>query len=123
VSTPLTLWQAVRQGAGGRRLTFDGLLDQFLPGKYDPPAFTLKLAHKDVSLATALGRELGVPMRMCNLALAEMTEALNRGREGRDSRSVDAAPAGTRRDPDRGRSRTLETGRGSREVSLIVAQK
>jgi len=65
---PLTLWQAVRQGAGGRRLTFDGLLDQFLPGKYDPPAFPLKLAHKDVSLATALGRELGVPMRMCNLA-------------------------------------------------------
>jgi len=58
---PLTLWQAVRQGAGGRRLTFDGLLDQFLPGKYDPPAFTLKLAHKDVSLATALGHELGVP--------------------------------------------------------------
>ena len=85
---PLTLWQAVRQGAAGRRLTFDGLLDQFLPGKYDPPAFALKLAHKDVSLATALGRELGVPMRMCNLALAEMTEALNRGWEGRDSRSV-----------------------------------
>jgi 3-hydroxyisobutyrate dehydrogenase len=85
---PLTLWQAVRQGAGGRRLTFDGLLDQFLPGKYDPPAFTLKLAHKDVLLATDLGRELGVPMRMCNLALAEMTEALNRGWEGRDSRSV-----------------------------------
>jgi 3-hydroxyisobutyrate dehydrogenase len=85
---PLTLWQAVRQGAGGRRLTFDGLLDQFLPGKYDPPAFTLKLAHKDVSLATAVGRELGVPMRMCNLALAEMTEALNRGWEERDSRSV-----------------------------------
>jgi 3-hydroxyisobutyrate dehydrogenase len=85
---PLTLWQAVRQGAAGRRLTFDGLLDQFLPGKYDPPAFTLKLAHKDVSLATALGRELGVPMRICNLALAEMTEALNRGWEGRDSRSV-----------------------------------
>jgi 3-hydroxyisobutyrate dehydrogenase len=85
---PLTLWQAVRQGAAGRRLTFDGLLDQFLPGKYDPPAFTLKLAHKDVSLATALGRDLGVPMRICNLALAEMTEALNRGWEGRDSRSV-----------------------------------
>src|ERR1700730_278734 len=35
-----------------------------------------------------LGRELGVPMRMCNLALAEMTEALNRGWEGRDSGSV-----------------------------------
>jgi 3-hydroxyisobutyrate dehydrogenase len=41
-----------------------------------------------VALATALGRELGVPMRMCNLAYAEMTEACNRGWEGRDSRSV-----------------------------------
>jgi 3-hydroxyisobutyrate dehydrogenase-like beta-hydroxyacid dehydrogenase len=85
---PLDLWQAVRQGAGGRRLTFDGLLDQFLPGKYDPPAFALRLAHKDVALANALGRELGMPMRMCNLALAEMTEALARGWGDRDSRSV-----------------------------------
>jgi 3-hydroxyisobutyrate dehydrogenase-like beta-hydroxyacid dehydrogenase len=85
---PLALWQAVRQGAAGRRFTFDALIDQFLPGKYDPPAFSLKLAHKDVSLANALGRELGVPMRMCNLALAEMMEAMARGWGGRDSRVV-----------------------------------
>jgi 3-hydroxyisobutyrate dehydrogenase len=85
---PLALWNAVRQGAAGRRLTFDALIDQFLPGNYDPPAFALKLAHKDVSLANALGRELGMPMRMCNLALAEMTEAMARGWEGRDSRVV-----------------------------------
>lgn len=83
---PLALWEAVRQGAGGRRRTFDGLADQFLPGVYDPPAFALKLAHKDVTLATALGRELGVPMRMANLALDELTEALDRGWAGRDSR-------------------------------------
>src|SRR5207344_277863 len=49
---PVALWEAVRQGVGGRRLTFDGLLDQFLPGKYDPPNFALKLATKDVKLAT-----------------------------------------------------------------------
>jgi 3-hydroxyisobutyrate dehydrogenase len=85
---PLDLWQAVRQGASGRRLTFDSLLDQFLPGKYDPPAFALRLAHKDVALANALARELGIPMRMCNLAYAEMTEALARGWGDRDSRSV-----------------------------------
>jgi 3-hydroxyisobutyrate dehydrogenase len=85
---PLALWQAIRQGAVGRRLTFDALIDQFLPGSYDPPAFALKLAHKDVSLANALGRELGMPMRICNLALAEMTEALARGWGGRDSRAV-----------------------------------
>ncbi len=85
---PLALWQAVRQGAVGRRFTFDALIDQFLPGKYDPPAFALKLAHKDVALANALGRELGLPMRLCNLTLAEMTEAMARGWGGRDSRSV-----------------------------------
>src|SRR6201988_4485250 len=85
---PLALWQAVRQGATGRRFTFDALIDQFLPGKYDPAAFALKLAHKDVALANALGRELGLPMRICNLTLAEMTEALGRGWGGRDSRVV-----------------------------------
>jgi 3-hydroxyisobutyrate dehydrogenase-like beta-hydroxyacid dehydrogenase len=84
---PLALWEAVRSGAIGRRRTLDGLIDQFLPGTYDPPAFALALAHKDVMLATELGRELGVPMRLANLALADMTEAMNRGWQGRDSRS------------------------------------
>jgi 3-hydroxyisobutyrate dehydrogenase len=83
---PLALWDAVRTGAIGRRRSFDGLIDQFLPGKYEPAAFALRLAHKDVTLATQLGRELGVPMRIANLALAEMTEAMNRGWAERDSR-------------------------------------
>jgi 3-hydroxyisobutyrate dehydrogenase-like beta-hydroxyacid dehydrogenase len=83
---PIALWKAVRQGAGGRRRTFDGLADQFLPSKFDPPAFALRLAHKDVTLATALGREHKVPMRLANITLEEMTEALNRGWGERDSR-------------------------------------
>ena len=83
---PLTLWKAVRQGAGGRRRTFDGLVDQFLPGKFDPPAFALRLAHKDVTLATQLGREHKEPMKLANVTLEEMTEALNRGWADRDSR-------------------------------------
>jgi 3-hydroxyisobutyrate dehydrogenase len=83
---PLALWEAVRQGAGGRRRTFDALGDHFLPDKYDPPDFALRLAHKDVTLATQLGREMKVPMHMANLALDELTEAMNRGWENRDSR-------------------------------------
>jgi 3-hydroxyisobutyrate dehydrogenase len=83
---PVDLWKAVRQGALGRRRTFDRVADQFLVGKYDPPAFALKLAHKDVSLAVQMGRELGVPMRFCNLTLEEMNEARNRGWDHRDSR-------------------------------------
>jgi len=85
---PLAIWEAVRQGAIGRRGAFDSLTDQFLPNKYEPPAFALRLAHKDVSLATALGRELNVPMRLANMALADLSEGLNRGWGNRDSRSI-----------------------------------
>lgn len=85
---PLAIWEAVRQGAIGRRGAFDSLTDQFLPNKYEPPAFALRLAHKDVFLATQVGRELNVPMRLANIALSDMTEALNRGWSGQDSRSV-----------------------------------
>ncbi len=84
---PLELWESVRQGALGRKRTFDRLGDQFLVETYDPPSFTLKLAHKDVSLAVGLGRELGVPMRLCNLVLEDMNEALNHpGWDSLDSR-------------------------------------
>jgi len=83
---PLALWKAVRQGAAGRRRTFDGLVDQFLPGRFEPAAFALRLAHKDVTLAVGLGREHRVPMRLANITLEEITEALNRGWGERDSR-------------------------------------
>ena len=83
---PLAIFKAVRQGARGRARTFDPLGDNFLQGKFDPPAFALRLAYKDVSLAVALGRENKVPMRMANMTLEEMTEALNRGWGERDSR-------------------------------------
>ena len=83
---PLELWDAIRHGAGGRRRTFDSLSGAFMQNKFDPPSFQLRLAHKDVKLATELAKEVGVPMRLSNLALEEMTEAMNRGWAGRDSR-------------------------------------
>jgi 3-hydroxyisobutyrate dehydrogenase len=84
---PLPLWAAVRQGAIGRARTFDRLGDQFLQGKFDVASFALKLAHKDVTLATELAREIGVPMRLAALVHAELTEGLNRGWAEWDSRS------------------------------------
>ncbi|GGC60160.1 2-hydroxy-3-oxopropionate reductase [Siccirubricoccus deserti] len=83
---PIELWKAIREGALGRRRTFDRIADQYLINHYDPPAFALKLAYKDVSLAVGLGRKVGVPMRLCNLVQEEMSEALNRGWSHRDSR-------------------------------------
>jgi 3-hydroxyisobutyrate dehydrogenase len=84
---PLALWEAIRQGAFGRKRTFDRLSEQFLISKFDPPAFALSLAHKDVTLATELARELHVPMKIASVVQSELTEALNReGWAARDSR-------------------------------------
>jgi 3-hydroxyisobutyrate dehydrogenase-like beta-hydroxyacid dehydrogenase len=81
---PLALWDALRHGAIGRTRTFD-LIGMYLRGEFDAGGFTLKLAHKDVMLATELARELDVPMRVANLALAELTEGMARGWEAKDS--------------------------------------
>ena len=83
---PLPLWEAIRQGAGGRARLFDRIGDHFLTGSYDPADFALRLLHKDVSLACQLARDVGVPMRLTNLAQLELTEALGRGWGSRDSR-------------------------------------
>ena len=86
---PKALWQAICGGAVGRA----GLLHSTLPETYfrrrfDPPNFELRLAFKDVSLATSLAREFDVPMAMANLTLQEMLSAMNRGWGHRDSRVV-----------------------------------
>jgi 3-hydroxyisobutyrate dehydrogenase len=84
---PLDLWESWKLGVVGKQSPLQMLVKQFLPGTYETPAMRLELAHKDVTLATALGRELGVPMRMANMTLAEMTEAIARGMGGQDSRA------------------------------------
>lgn len=83
---PLPLFEAIRQGAGGRSRLFDRMADHFLTGSYDPADFALRLLHKDVSLACQVAREAGVPMRLTSLAQIELTEALGRGWGSRDSR-------------------------------------
>jgi len=83
---PLALLRALRQGATGRKRTFDRLAEHFLPGVYDPPAFTVRLAQKDVALALELAKECGVPMRVGKIALDELDEAIKRGWGERDCR-------------------------------------
>lgn len=84
---PLALWHAMRQGMTGRRRTFDGVGEQFLQNKYEPAAFALRLAHKDMTLALDLARDCGVPMPMAEKAYEDFTAALERGWGEQDSRS------------------------------------
>ena len=84
---PLTLWAAVRQGASGRQRTHERLGTRFLQGEFDQASFQLSLLHKDVKLSIELAREVGVPLRMCNLLMQEVTEAMNRGWAERDGQS------------------------------------
>jgi len=84
---PLALFQALRHGATGRKRTFDRLAEQYLPGAFDPPAFAVRLAHKDLSLALELAREVGVPMQVAERAFADFAEAMKRGWAERDSRT------------------------------------
>lgn len=83
---PLDLFKAVRQGASGRKRTFDRMAEVFLPGRFDPPLFTLRLAHKDMKLALELAESEKVPMRIAQTAMESMSEAMGRGWEGRDFR-------------------------------------
>ena len=83
---PLALLRALRQGATGRKRTFDRLAEHFLPGVYDPPAFTVRLAHKDMTLALELAAEQKVPMQVGRVALGELEEAMRRGWAERDCR-------------------------------------
>jgi len=85
---PLALFRALRQGATGRKRTFDRLAEHFLPGKYDPAAFSLRLAHKDATLALELAREAGVPMKIGQIALDELSRAIERGWIDRDFRAA-----------------------------------
>lgn len=83
---PLALFRALRQGATGRKRTFDRLAEHFLPGHYDPADFTVRLAHKDVTLALELAQDCGVPMKVGRIALEELAAAMQRGWAERDCR-------------------------------------
>jgi 3-hydroxyisobutyrate dehydrogenase len=103
---PLDLWESIRMGVVGKQSPLDMLTKQFLPGLYETPAMALRLGHKDMTLGTMLGHELGVAMRMADLTHAEMTEALAKGLGDQDSRAylklqLERADVEIAVDPDR----------------------
>lgn len=84
---PLTLWEAMRSGGAGRMRGFDNI-QRFLTGQLDPASFAIELMQKDVGLALDLGKELDVPMRMCAMVGQDLSEAMNRGWQDRDSQAL-----------------------------------
>lgn len=81
------LWQAISvSGVGKGNLIHHILPETYFRGCFDPPQFALRLAFKDVNLATSLGREFSVPMAMADLTLQELMSAMNQGWGGKDSR-------------------------------------
>jgi 3-hydroxyisobutyrate dehydrogenase len=93
---PLALWEAVAQGAVGRGQhgplgngsPLGDLVDQFLPGEFPEAGMRLTVGHKDISLATQLAAEYGVPMPLVSAVEHDFETALERGWKDRTWRVV-----------------------------------
>ena len=84
---PRALWECVRRGALGRmNLIHEALPSSVFQEKFDPPSFALRLARKDIGLATELAREFDVPMPFATQVEQIAVNGLNRGWGERDSR-------------------------------------
>lgn len=85
---PEIVWRAVKDGAVGRGVPLNvSFPRKVLSGDFNPD-FALKLAEKDVALATDLGKEYDVPMPICDLTLRDIRESVKRGWGELDSRVV-----------------------------------
>jgi 3-hydroxyisobutyrate dehydrogenase-like beta-hydroxyacid dehydrogenase len=77
---PEALFKVVSGGAFGRGMLLQGLPAVVFKGNFDRPAtFALKLARKDLALATELGREFQVPMPLAAVVEQELIKAVVRG--------------------------------------------
>jgi 3-hydroxyisobutyrate dehydrogenase len=85
---PEALLEAIRGASFGQGLILSHMIpDVVLKGDFDTVRFALKLARKDVGLATALAREYDVPMPLAAVGEQIMVEAMARGWGERDSTS------------------------------------
>jgi 3-hydroxyisobutyrate dehydrogenase len=74
------LWECVRRGMVGRMHVLHVQVPQTVfRNHFETDTFPLKLLRKDVGLATALGRDLNVPLPMANIAEQNLIQAVDRG--------------------------------------------
>jgi len=85
---PEALLEAIRGASFGQGLILSHMIpDVVLKGDFDNVRFALKLARKDVGLATALAREYDVPMPLCTAGEQQLIECMARGWGDKDSTS------------------------------------
>jgi 3-hydroxyisobutyrate dehydrogenase len=74
------LWECVRRGMVGRMHVLHVQVPQAVfRNDFETATFPLNLLRKDVGLATALGRELNVPLPLASIAEQNLVAAMNRG--------------------------------------------
>ncbi|HEY1849403.1 MAG TPA: NAD(P)-dependent oxidoreductase [Candidatus Binataceae bacterium] len=84
--SPDALLKAVSDGAYGQGMILKGALPKMIfRGNFDRVTFALKLARKDLGLATEVGRELNVPMPIAALVEQDFLSALAHGLGDKDS--------------------------------------
>ena len=85
---PEAILEAIQGASFGQGLILSHMIpDVVFKGEFDKVRFALKLARKDVGLATELAREYDVPMPMAALGEQIMMEAMARGWGDKDSTS------------------------------------
>jgi 3-hydroxyisobutyrate dehydrogenase-like beta-hydroxyacid dehydrogenase len=83
---PEALLEAIKGASFGQGLILSHMIpDVVLKGDFDSVRFALKLARKDVGLATALAREYDVPMPLATAGEQQLIEAMARGWGDKDS--------------------------------------
>jgi len=86
---PEKLLEAIRGGAYGQGYMLSYRIpEKIFKGTYDEAGFALRLARKDVGLATELGREYDVPMAVASLAEQNLIQGLVRGWGDKDSSAI-----------------------------------
>ena len=83
---PEALLKVVQDGAYGQGMLLAGTMPKMVfRGNFDRVTFALKLARKDLGLATEVGRELNVPMPLASLVEQDFLAALANGLGEKDS--------------------------------------
>src|ERR1700689_5269293 len=78
--SPEALLKVVQDGAYGQGMLLNGTMPKMVfRGNFDRVSFALKLARKDLGLATEVGRELNVPMPIASLVEQDFLSALAHG--------------------------------------------